>query len=367
MPLRCRLLVLLATLLAGCGADLPSSTVSKKTPAAPSPTFLTKDDATKPKPNPEQASALVRKGLSASQGGDHRNAVSSFEQALAIDPTNRQALWQLATLVEQQAEELPRPQCYPLFLRAAELLRKLRPMSQNLSAEERGIVARILYNEASTLAVEGESARAVNSLAESIDAGFADIAHIEQDPDFDSIRRFNEFQFVIRRLEIRLVLGQLALAKPFRFDFRLHDLDDKAVTLGDFKGKVLVAIIWGTWNLPGRKEIPHLVELTRRYRAKGLEVVGLCDETEPESQARAHLREFVKEHGVPFACLTGDGPNPNPLPRFSAYPTTLFIDRTGTVRLMLAGYQPFSTLEIAAQALLGEAQKAEAKKESKAR
>ncbi|MFA6244559.1 MAG: TlpA disulfide reductase family protein, partial [Candidatus Hydrogenedentales bacterium] len=60
------------------------------------------------------------------------------------------------------------------------------------------------------------------------------------------------------------------------------------VTLADGKGKTAYLVeFWATWCPPCRKSIPHLTELQKKYKDKGLVVIGVTAE-EP-----ADVKPFV--------------------------------------------------------------------------
>ncbi|MGE3467449.1 MAG: TlpA family protein disulfide reductase, partial [Pyrinomonadaceae bacterium] len=42
-------------------------------------------------------------------------------------------------------------------------------------------------------------------------------------------------------------------------------LDGGAMKISDYKGKVVLLNIWGTWCVPCRAEIPHLVKMKEKY------------------------------------------------------------------------------------------------------
>ncbi|MGB9626178.1 MAG: TlpA family protein disulfide reductase [Phycisphaerae bacterium] len=66
----------------------------------------------------------------------------------------------------------------------------------------------------------------------------------------------------------------------------------KAVDLKAGRGKqVFVIEFWATWCPPCRKAIPHLSEIQKKYRDKGVVVVGITEE-EPDI-----VKPFVKEAG----------------------------------------------------------------------
>ena len=147
---------------------------------------------------------------------------------------------------------------------------------------------------------------------------------------------------------------RLAHFQSFPFHFRLPDLDGKIVSLGDYKGKVVIVDLWGTWCPPCREEIPHFVDLYRKYHASGLEIVGINYEMVAGDEAREKVRKYVKENDIPYPCLLGDQETEAIIPGFKGYPTTLFIDRSGKVRLKLAEYTPKGELEGIVSALLDE-------------
>src|SRR4030067_2723515 len=59
--------------------------------------------------------------------------------------------------------------------------------------------------------------------------------------------------------------------KEKAYSFSLQTLKGKAVTLADYKGKILLLNIWDTWCAPCRAEIPAFVELYEQYNPKGFE------------------------------------------------------------------------------------------------
>src|SRR5215510_1011658 len=74
-------------------------------------------------------------------------------------------------------------------------------------------------------------------------------------------------------------------------------LSGGAFKLSDFQGKVLVVDFWATYCPPCVRQVPQLAELSRKYRDKGLEVVGL---TSDEKADQEQVLEFLKKAGVDY-------------------------------------------------------------------
>jgi thiol-disulfide isomerase/thioredoxin len=87
--------------------------------------------------------------------------------------------------------------------------------------------------------------------------------------------------------------------QPFKFSF--PDINGRLVSSDDpeFKGKVYLAIITGTWCPNCHDETPYLVRLYEKYHSHGLEIVTL-DFEEPEQQKDlSRAKAFIKKYNVP--------------------------------------------------------------------
>lgn len=361
MPLqRLFITTLLTTMLvAGCTVE-PKPEPPASPPPQPPGTGSIQPDPAMPLVVRQRSSLPVpllleqaRKNL---EQGELKAAASDAEVALRDQPNDREALQFMAEAAQRYAQSLTRPESSKWYLMSANAARALRASYPDLSADDRRYFPAALYNEACTYAVNGESDLALKSLKEAFDAGFNAVDQLDEDPELDSLRKlpaFQQLQRDIERLSIDRLLAQTK-GPMFPFDFHLKSVDGKEVSLGDFKGKVVLVDFWGTWCLPCRKDIPHLVELDKRYRDKGLAVVGINHENEPADAAAKTIRAFMKDQGIAYTCVVGDDATQKQVPEFEGYPTMLLIDREGKVRIKASGYQPLSTLEAAVLALLGD-------------
>jgi thiol-disulfide isomerase/thioredoxin len=105
-------------------------------------------------------------------------------------------------------------------------------------------------------------------------------------------------------------------------------LDGSKFDLAAKREKVVLLNVWATWCGPCRYEIPELQQLSERYSARGLEVVGVSvDESGIES-----VRDFVKEQKkmtYPIV-LDAEGKIANLL-QTSVLPTSVLVDRAGKI------------------------------------
>jgi thiol-disulfide isomerase/thioredoxin len=133
---------------------------------------------------------------------------------------------------------------------------------------------------------------------------------------------------------------------PFRFAF--PDLQGRVVTQSDpqFRGKVVVIDIFGTWCPTCHDAAPGLVRLYRKYHARGLEVVGLAYEVTGDSAVDARqVRRYRDKFRIPFPLLLAGANDTEAaaetLPQlygFTSFPTTVFLGRDGRVRQVRAGF-----------------------------
>jgi len=131
--------------------------------------------------------------------------------------------------------------------------------------------------------------------------------------------------------------------EPFRFSF--PDVDGKIVSNTDarFAGKVLIVAIGGSWCPNCHDETPFLVELYKKYRKQGLEIVELSFEEEAQIKNPVRVKAFNKRYGVDYTVLIPGEPKElnDKVPQgvnLNSFPTTFFIGRDGRVRSAHAGF-----------------------------
>jgi thiol-disulfide isomerase/thioredoxin len=131
---------------------------------------------------------------------------------------------------------------------------------------------------------------------------------------------------------------------PFAFSF--PDLAGKTVANTDaqFRGKVVIVAIGGSWCPNCHDEAPFLVSLYQKYHARGLEIVDLdFEQGDDPATDSARLRAFIKHYGIQYTVLTAGTTDQlnEKIPQgvnLNCWPTSFFLGRDGRVKLVHAGF-----------------------------
>lgn len=132
-------------------------------------------------------------------------------------------------------------------------------------------------------------------------------------------------------------------SEPFRFSF--PDLAGRTVSNTDenFRNKVVLVSISGSWCPNCHDEAPFLASLYRKYRARGLEIVSLSFEEGEQLKNPERLRAFITNYGIEYTVLLAGEPKElaEKIPQavnLNAFPTTFLLGRDGRARAVHAGF-----------------------------
>ncbi|MFQ5995296.1 MAG: TlpA family protein disulfide reductase [Acidiferrobacterales bacterium] len=149
---------------------------------------------------------------------------------------------------------------------------------------------------------------------------------------------------ITRSAVTKPMLGFKAFAHPRPLKhFQFVDGDWKAVSLGDFRGKVVLLNLWATWCAPCREEMPALDRLQARLGGQDFEVVALSIDQEGVAVVKHFYHELDLKALRVFVDPTGRAPiHLDAL----GVPTTLFIDHTGQEIARYAGPAEWDSPEL---------------------
>ncbi len=134
-----------------------------------------------------------------------------------------------------------------------------------------------------------------------------------------------------------------------RIDFTFPDLEGNPVSLKDerFRDKVVLVQFLGSWCPNCMDETAFLAPFYNRYKGKGFEVVGLAYEryAEPE-RAKKAVQNLVNRFKVDYPVLLTGYTNDKgqveesipALENFSAFPTSILLDKSGRVVKIHTGF-----------------------------
>ena len=159
------------------------------------------------------------------------------------------------------------------------------------------------------------------------------------------MRRTIQFHSAVLTCLLVTLSGCYSGSRPPRIgskasDFTVQDAQNK-ITLSQFRGQVVVLNFWATWCPPCVEEMPSLVEMQRRMKAKGVTVVAVSTDVDESA-----YRQFLKTHGVNLVTVRDPDQKSNALYGTFKFPETYVIDRNGVIRRKFIGAVDWTEPEI---------------------
>jgi thiol-disulfide isomerase/thioredoxin len=144
--------------------------------------------------------------------------------------------------------------------------------------------------------------------------------------------------------------GSQAEAAGAVMSARLTDLHGKALSIDQWRGRVLVVNFWATWCAPCRDEIPIFIKLQQKHQARGLQFIGVA--IDQREKVERFARDFAMNYpvllgGIDMMELSRRAGN-----RLGALPFTIIMDRTGAIVSVQVGVLKEAKLEAMLQTLL---------------
>ncbi len=110
-------------------------------------------------------------------------------------------------------------------------------------------------------------------------------------------------------------------------DFQLTQTDGAQVSLESLRGRPAVVVFWTAWCPFCKEEAPRINELSAKYEARGVSVLGINIQ---DSEART--AGGVKDFGIKYAVARDADASVARTYKVQGTPTVLFLDKEGVVR-----------------------------------
>ena len=144
--------------------------------------------------------------------------------------------------------------------------------------------------------------------------------------------------------------GGVAGGKPVPAPITVESI---AQNLEEMKGKVVVLDLWATWCGPCKMEIPSFIKLQDKYRAQGVEIVGVSLDPITHGGTAQMVHTFMQQNNINYTIWVVNNPAAiGKYPVGQGIPTTYVIDRAGRTVKQYVGAQPESVFEDDIKSLL---------------
>jgi peroxiredoxin len=131
-----------------------------------------------------------------------------------------------------------------------------------------------------------------------------------------------------RQGDAKKIQRSLAEGKPFP-DFDEKDLDGKPLSVGNYKGKLVLIDFWATWCGPCVAELPNVLKTYEKYHGKGLEIIGISLDKDKDK-----LSKFIAEKNMTWQqYFDGQGWQSKLAAKYgvNSIPATYLLDKEGII------------------------------------
>ncbi|MBU1095949.1 MAG: TlpA family protein disulfide reductase [Bacteroidetes bacterium] len=120
--------------------------------------------------------------------------------------------------------------------------------------------------------------------------------------------------------------------------FTLKNLDGKAVSLDELKGKIVIIDFWATWCGPCRQSFPGMQIAVERFKEnKNVEFLFI-NTWERVADKLTNAKEFIKNNKYPFNVLMDTENSVIASYKVSGIPTKFVVDGDGNIRFKVIGF-----------------------------
>jgi thiol-disulfide isomerase/thioredoxin len=140
-------------------------------------------------------------------------------------------------------------------------------------------------------------------------------------------------------------------------DIPLKDLQGHDVTVGQYKGQVVLVNFWATWCSPCLAEMPWLLDFQQKYGPKGFTVLGVS----LDADGKKSVLPFIESHrfdvnhekqALDYPILLGSNETGEEFGGIIGLPTSMLFSREGKKVKTVVGIMSRDDVEKAIQGLL---------------
>ena len=113
----------------------------------------------------------------------------------------------------------------------------------------------------------------------------------------------------------------------------MKDLNDRDVTLSQYKGQVVLVNLWATWCEPCKVEIPWMIEFQKKYSSRGFTILGVS----MDEDGWKDVKPYVELKKINYRVVIGDDQTANLYGGVDSLPTTFILDRDGKIAAVHVG------------------------------
>ena len=118
-------------------------------------------------------------------------------------------------------------------------------------------------------------------------------------------------------------------------EINLPDLNGgKKISLAALRGKVVIVDFWASWCAPCKEEMPVLESLYKRFKDKGLVIIGVSVDNEA-----SNAKTFLSSVKVSFPIVHDAGHVVADKFKPPRMPTSYVLDKAGKIRFVHGGFR----------------------------